>query len=104
MQEIILTHILPQLIDLVLPAIALFALTIFRRYTGVQIEGKHMLTLQSALGNAGKLMLGGASLAEAIDYVMKAAPDALAAFGISTRERIEELLKPHLVKLGVTLP
>ena len=104
MQDIVLTHVVPQLIDLLLPVIAGFALLIFRRYSGIQIEGKHMATLQSALSNAGKLILGGASLSEAVDYVMTAAPDALAAFGISTRQRFEELLKPHLAALGAKLP
>ena len=101
MRDMILTQLVPLLIDLMLPVIAGFALAIFRRYSGIQIEGKHMATLQSALGNAARLMIAGGTIDEAVAYVWRAAPDALAAFGVSTRERIEELLKPHLAQIGM---
>lgn len=104
MRDMIFTQVVPQLIDLLLPLLIGFVLVTFRKYAGIQIEGKHMATLQSALSNGAKLMIGGAPITEAVDYVMKAAPDALAAFGIAGRSRIEELLKPHLVALGVKLP
>ncbi|MFC3074676.1 hypothetical protein [Shinella pollutisoli] len=101
MRDLFLIHVLPLLIDLLLPVLIGFVLVTFRRYAGVQIEGKHMATLQSALGNAAKLMLAGGSIDEAVIYVRKAAPDALDAFGISTRQRIEELLRPHMAALKV---
>lgn len=94
-----------------LVALAGWATALLQKKTGIQIEEKHMLTLQSALTNAaGKLVTTTAgklntvsvdvkspALASAIHYVNASAADAVKHFGLDER-RIADMI---LNKLGV---
>ena len=82
---------------------------------GLDIEARHREVLQTALTNAAGLVvnsLGGVAstarldvrspaLAEAVTYVLKGAPDALAYFGLSA-ERVREMVmaRAGLVQTG----
>jgi len=100
----ILAQVLPVLVDtLTATLIVLIYALVYRwtgvqiEWTGVQIEQKHMLALQSALQNGGRLGLSpGKSVEDAIDYVQRSVPDALEAFDAVDRNRIAELLEPHM--------
>lgn len=96
----LLAQILPPLIDALIPILGLIITTLLYRWTGVQLEQKHMLALQSALQNGARLMMKpGATIDDAIDYVEKSVPDALANFRARDRPRIAELLAPHIAVL-----
>lgn len=92
-------------------ALAGWATAILKAKTGIEIEAKHMLTLQSALTNAaGKLLytagdkIGGYSvdvknrtLAQAIIYVNQSAADAVKHFDLSEKTIADMILN----KVGV---
>ena len=73
----------------------------FQQWTGMQIEGRHREALQSALANAARLAVAGEriEIREAIDYVARSVPDALAHFGAQSEGRIRDLLEPHIRRL-----
>lgn len=91
--------------SVVIPAAALWAAAEFRRRTGITIEASHREALQVALTNAAGLILGkvgdvastvtfdakNAAIKEAIVYVNKSAPDALAYFGLRPDQVAEKL-------------
>ena len=95
--------------------IAGWVLKLVRDKLGLDIDARHREVLQTALTNAAGLVvnsLGGAAsavrldvrspaLAEAVTYVLKGAPDALAHFGLSA-ERVREMVmaKAGLVQSG----
>lgn len=95
----VLAQILPLLIDALTPALVAVIAALIYRWTGVQIEQKHMLALQSALQNGARLLLKGKTVDDAIDYVERSVPDALANFRARDRPRIAELLAPHIAAL-----
>lgn len=96
-----LAQVLPSLVDALTPLlVAVIAAMIFK-WTGVQVEQKHMLALQSALQNGARLMLVGKTVDDAIDYVERSVPDALANFRARDRPRIAELLAPHIAALSL---
>lgn len=98
----LLAQVLPALIDALTPILVAVLVGLIYRWTGIQIEQKHMLALQSALQNGARLMLKpNASLDEAIDYVERSVPDALANFRARDRPRIAELLAPHIAALSL---
>lgn len=95
----LVAQVLPALIDALTPILVAALVGIIYRWTGIQIEQKHMLALQSALQNGARLLLSGKSLEDAIDYVEGSVPDALAKLKVEDRFRIEELLAPHIAAL-----
>ena len=99
MKELLMTQLLPELINylLVLLLGAIFAL--FHRWTGIQIDAKHRDALQSALANGAKLLLQpGGTIDDALNYVLQSVPDALKRFRLSD-DRVRELLEPHVLSL-----
>lgn len=96
-----LALVLPALIDLLTPAFAALIAALLYKWTGVQVEQKHMLALQSALQNGARLLLSGKTVDDAIDYVERSVPDALANFRARDRPRIAELLAPHIAALSL---
>lgn len=95
----ILAQSLPVLIDTLTPMLVAVIAALIYRWTGVQVEQKHMLALQSALQNGARLLLVGKTVDDAIDYVSGSVPDALASFRAGDRLRIAELLAPHIAAL-----
>ncbi|MFD1330242.1 hypothetical protein [Mycoplana ramosa] len=104
MLQLILSQVLPPLIDALTPMLVATIAALLFRWTGVQVEAKHMAALQSALANGAKLTLAGRSMDEAIDYVERSVPDALTRFKARDRPRIAELLAPHLAALPLSGP
>lgn len=97
----LLAQFLPALIDALTPMLVAVIAALIYRWTGVQVEQKHMLALQSALQNGARLLLAGKTVDDAIDYVARSVPDALATFRSGDRARIAELLAPHIAVLPV---
>lgn len=95
----VLAQILPLLIDALTPVLVGVIAALIYRWTGVQIEQKHMIALQSALQNGARLLLKGKTVEDAIDYVERSVPDALTSFRARDRPRIAELLAPHIAAL-----
>lgn len=91
--------------SVVIPAAALWAAAELRRRTGVTIETAHREAFQTALTNAAGLLLAKAgdaaknlsfdarnpAIKEAVLYVNKSAPDALAYFGLSPDQIAEKI-------------
>lgn len=97
---------LVELIGLVITAILGYALKILRDKTGIDIDAKHRDTIQSALTNGAGLVIARAGdhmsglkvdvknevIADAVNYVLRSAPDAIKHFGLTPgdlRKRIE---------------
>jgi hypothetical protein len=100
MKEILLTQVLPPLLDMAVVTVIAAFCTLFSRWTGIQIDAKHKDALQSALSNGAKLLLlPGGSLDDAIDYVSRSVPDALKRFDLNTRDDIQTFLEPHILTL-----
>ncbi|MCT7662242.1 hypothetical protein [Shinella kummerowiae] len=97
----LLALVLPALIDLLTPAIAALIAALLYKWTGYQAEQKHMLALQSALQNGARLLIAGKTVDDAITYVERSVPDALANFRARDRPRIAELLAPHIAALSL---
>ncbi|WP_050746304.1 MULTISPECIES: hypothetical protein [unclassified Shinella] len=95
----LLAQFLPALIDALTPMLVAVIAALIYRWTGVQVEQKHMLALQSALQNGARLLLAGKTVDDAIDYVARSVPDALETFRSGDRSRIAELLAPHIAAL-----
>ncbi|WP_421579107.1 hypothetical protein [Shinella sp. M31] len=96
----LIAQVLPALVDALTPLLVAVLVGLIYRWTGIQIEQKHMLALQSALQNGARLMLKpNASIEEAIAYVQASVPDALAKFRAGDPSRIAELLAPHIAVL-----
>jgi hypothetical protein len=97
-----LDSIRPALADIaatLVIAIAGLAYERFRAWTGIQIEARHREALQSALANGARSMVENGSEADimrAVDYVERSVPDALRYLKVAGRDRIRELLKPHV--------
>ena len=87
------------LIDVLTPILVTAIFALVYRWTGVQVEQKHMLALQSALQNGARLLLTGKSVSDAVGYVQRSVPDALTALKAQSPERIAELLAPHIAAL-----
>ncbi|MFB2553355.1 hypothetical protein [Ensifer soli] len=103
MKELVLAQImqvLPDLIDLLISVILGVALLYWRRWTGIEIEAKRREALQSALSNAAKLLLlDDGDMDDAVFYVRRSVPDALAYFGLDD-EDIETYLAPKIAAQG----
>nr|WP_298095898.1 hypothetical protein [uncultured Shinella sp.] len=100
MLQLFLGQVLPALIDAMTPILISLIAAMVYRWTGIQVEEKHMRALQSALGNGARLLLTGHTIDDAVDYVERSVPDALATFrAAGDRERIEELLAPHIAAI-----
>nr|WP_298099737.1 hypothetical protein [uncultured Shinella sp.] len=97
-----LAQVFPALIDAITPILVALLVGLIYRWTGIQIEQKHMLALQSALQNGARLLLTGKSIDDAISYVQRSVPDALTKLGAADRSRIAELLAPHVAVLPPT--
>lgn len=96
----LIAQVLPPVIDALTPILVALLVGVIYRWTGIQIEQKHMLALQSALQNGARLMLKpNASIDDAIGYVQRSVPDALAKFQAGDPARIAELLAPHIAAL-----
>lgn len=97
---------LTELVGLVIAAALTYALKLLKDKTGIDLEAKYRDTLQSALTNGAGLVIsragdhmGGlkldvknAAIADAINYVLRSAPDAIAHFGLTAqdlRQRVE---------------
>lgn len=91
-------QVLPALVDALTPIVVTAIAAMVYRWTGVQIEEKHMRALQSALANGARLVVTGGTLDEAIDYVERSVPDALKALRADSRSRVAELLGPHIAR------
>jgi hypothetical protein len=97
----------PALADIAVAVIATaiaWAAQRFQALTGIQIEAKHREALQSALANGARMMIENGSEADfmrAIDYVERSVPDALVHFRAKSRDRIRELLRPHVATATV---
>lgn len=85
---------------ILLTAFAGWAVQRVQAWTGIQIEAADRAALQSALANAAHVV-GNEGIEAGIDYVEKSVPDALRRLKVLTRERIEELLAPHLGRLDI---
>lgn len=86
---------------------------LLRRKFGLDIDAAHREALQTALANgaglligklgvaaaAGKIDLRSAALAEAVNYVLQAVPDAVRHFGI-TPEAVAEKLQAKLPQIS----
>lgn len=92
-------QVMPALIDALTPILVTAIFAVLYRWTGIAAEQKHMLTLQSALSNGAKLLLVGKTVEDAVGYVQRSVPDALAALKAQSPERIAELLAPHIAVL-----
>lgn len=91
--------------SVVIPAAALWAAAELRRRTGISIEASHREAFQTALTNAAGLLLAKAgdaaknisfdarspAIKDAVLYVNKSAPDALAYFGVSPDQIAEKI-------------
>lgn len=100
-----------ELVGVVVAAVVGYALKLLRDRFSIEIEARHREALQTALTNGAglliakaedaagalKLDLGNPALAEAVNYVLKGAPDALAYFGLGAH-RVREML---IAKVGV---
>lgn len=108
-----LEHIVLPIVLSILTALITWAVTMFRRWTGIEIEAKHREALQSALENGvryamNKLATGGVTIdlrseewrekviREAADYLEESVPDALSHFGIWGVDQLRRLLLPKL--------
>lgn len=97
---------LVELVALLIMAATTYALKLLKEKTGIDLEAKHRDTIQVAITNAAGLVIAKAgdhmarmkidvkneALAQAVTYVLKAAPDAVNHFGLSPgslREKIE---------------
>lgn len=95
-----IAQVLPALVDALTPILISLIAALIYRWTGVQVEEKHMRALQSALGNGARLLVTGHTIDDAINYVERSVPDALATFkAAGDRDRIAELLAPHIAAL-----
>jgi hypothetical protein len=98
----------PYLVELI--GVAIFALLgwgtkILKAKTGIEIDAKHRDTIQLALTNAAGLVISKAgdhmigrkmdlkneALAQAVGYVIKAAPEAIEHFGLTAAELREKI-------------
>lgn len=101
MKQLIIEALLPAAVTLataLIPIMIGFALDRFHKWTGIEIEARHREALQSALANAARLILAGATRSEGVSYVMSSVPDALKALKVDGAGKIEGLLEPHLAK------
>lgn len=99
MKQIMLDAFLPvfaTLASALIPILIGFAVERFHRWTGIEIEARHREALQSALANAARLILAGATKQSGISYVMSSVPDALKALKVDGQAAVEDLLEPHL--------
>ena len=101
MLSLFLAQVLPAIFDALTPILVTLILALVYRWTGVQVEQKHMLALQSALQNGARLLLTGKTVDDAVSYVERSVPDALAKLGATNRSRIAELIAPHIAVLPV---
>lgn len=92
----VIQPLLATILSILIPLIVGYIAKRFRDWTGMEMEARHREALQSALANAAKTTLGGASKHQAIDYVMTSVPDALKALGADDVHRVSKLLEPHL--------
>lgn len=98
-------------VSILIAAVITYVANLIRTKTGIDIEAKHRDALQAALTNGAGLILSklGGSLAdktidvkspliaEGIEYVLKAAPDAVNKFGLAPSDLAEKLV----AKLGL---
>jgi hypothetical protein len=104
----------PYIVEIVGIAIATvvgWIVNLLRIRFGLEIEARHREALQTALTNAAGLVIGKGenlagklqvtvrndAIAEAVSYVLKGAPDALAYFGL-TPDRVRQMVE---AKVGI---
>lgn len=99
MKEFVTEALLPLVATLaatIIPLLAAFIAERFRQWTGLEMEARHREALQSALANAARMIVAGATKQAGVEYVLSSVPDALRAFKIDDDLRIEGLLEPHI--------
>lgn len=83
--------------SVLIPLLVAFIAQRFHAWTGMEMEAKHRQALQSALANAAKIVLAGATMQAGVDYVLASVPDALKALKVDGGAiDIESLLAPHI--------
>ena len=106
-------------VSILITAIVGWIATQIQKRTGIEVEAKHRDALQAALTNAAGLIVAKAQgslgdrtidvrhpvIADAITYVNRAAPDAVARFGLTPAQLAEKLVaKLGLVDAGSAKP
>jgi hypothetical protein len=106
---------LVEVAGLVIAGVVGWLATAVKAKLGIDIEARHREALQAALTNAAGLVInrtGGAVgalhlpthnpiIAEGVDYVVKAAPDALKHFGITPEAAASVLAEKLEAKIGL---
>lgn len=109
--ELLTTFLLP-IVSVLAAAIAGWLANLLRVKFGLEIEQKHRDALQTALANAAGLAIakgkdlladksisvGNPAVADAVNYVVAAVPDALKYFGL-TPERVAEMVQAKIGKI-----
>jgi hypothetical protein len=112
-----LAPLLREVVLAILGAVLVWAAALFQRYTGITVEKSHREALQTTLANAigllaakgvtntglANLSLGSPQVTEAVNYVIRSAPDAIAHFGLKPDDVAEKLLAKAGV-MNVALP
>lgn len=80
----------------------------FRKWTGIQIEEKHMRVLQSAVLNGVRLGIEGNLTGErlrqaALDYIKQSAPDAINSLGVKGSLVLEKLVQAKIQEVKTDL-
>lgn len=100
-----------EIVGILVAAVVGWIVKLIRDKIGLDIEARHREALQTALNNAAGLIIGKGenlagklkitvqndAIAEAVSYVLKGAPDALAYFGV-TPDRVRQMIE---AKVGI---
>jgi hypothetical protein len=95
-----------EIVAILIAGLAGWIFNLLRTQLGLAIESRHRDALQTALTNAAGLVIGKGenlagklqitvrndAIAEAVSYVLKGAPDALAYFGL-TPDRLRQMIE-----------
>lgn len=97
------------LLEHLLEIFAGIAVVAIRRWTGIQIEEKHMRALQSAVLNGVRLAIEGNLTGEnlrraAIQYIKQSVPDALDSLGANSEGFLEKLVMAKIHEVTKELP
>lgn len=85
------------------------AVVYIHRWTGIQVEEKHMRVLQSAALNGVRLAIegkltGDALRTAALDYIRRSAPDAISYLGAHSAGILEKLIMAKVHEVTKELP
>lgn len=100
-----------EIVGILIAGMVGWIVNLLRIRFGLEIEARHREALQTALTNAAGLVIGkgenlagklqidvkSEAIAEAVSYVLKGAPDALAYFGV-TPDRVRQMIE---AKVGI---